>query len=178
MASDASQSAPPKYVHALKGTTNAKSPKPPQAFEYEKTVPDLRCRRRGGQDKYVSAVTLCQYMWTHPTAQQTSLFFDVGMQPLYRYIKRHWGLTFDEFRDKNMWVTRHSLTQKALALALSGNERLLALALKNYCGWSGESKDAEMVDRSVQLRYSLAEPPKHPDPIDSPERDVTDAESA
>lgn len=174
MASDASQSAPPKNASHLKGSTNQSTKQPTQTFEYERTLPDLRCRRRGGQDKYISAETLCKYMWTHPSAQQTSLFFDVGMQPLYRYIKRHWGLTFDEFRDKNMWVTRHALTQKALGMAFAGNERILALALKNYCGWSGEAGPNDQIDRSIQLKYSLTEPPKHPEPP----RDVTDTDTA
>lgn len=174
MASDASQSAPPKYASHLKGSTNGSSSKPPQSFEYEKNLPDLQCRRRGGVQKFVSAVTLCQYMWTFPSAQQTSFFFDVGTQPLYRYIKRHWGLTFDEFRDKNMWVTRHALTQKAIGMAMAGNERILALALKNYCGWSGEVGANDQIDRSIQLKYSLAEPPKHPEPP----RDVTDPDTA
>jgi hypothetical protein len=106
-------------------------------------------------------------MFTYPTAEQTALFFDVGVQTLYRYIKRNYGLTFEEFRDKNRSYTKNILTQKAISLAIEKNNvAALIFCLKNICGWSDNIQVTDTRPNTITLRYSLDEPP-------SPPRDVT-----
>jgi hypothetical protein len=98
-------------------------------------------------------------MWTYPTAEVTARFFDTGTQTLYRWIKRHYGLTFDEFRDKNLSQTKHTLVQKALDMALThSNVRALELCLRNLCGWDAESAQMSPERTAITLRYSLDTP--------------------
>jgi hypothetical protein len=153
MASDASQSA--KF-------------NPP--VDEDDLIPPLLTRKRKGRDSEITAKKLKQFMWTDPTAEVTSLYFDVGIQPLYRYIKRHWGLTFEQFRDKNLQYTRHLLTQKAIDQAVNkNNTAALIFCLKNLCGWRDSVEVTPGAQPAITLRYSLDAPPPPPEPP----RDVT-----
>lgn len=155
MASDASQSAQSKMNPM----------KPPRHH-----IEPLRSRKRRGVYDEIPARKIEQFMWTYPTAEVTALFFDVGFQPLYRWIKRNYGLTFEEFREKNMAHTRHALVQKVLSLALEkDNVRALAIALKNINGWSDAITVQPQHQASIQLKYSLDVSPAPRDVTPEPE---------
>jgi hypothetical protein len=147
MASDASQSAP----------------------KTSSEIPPLQTRKRNGREQWITPQRLQNFMWTYPTAEVTARYFDVGIQPLIRYIKRYWGLTFDEFRDKNMSHTKNLLAQKAIDMALNkDNIAALIFCLKNINGWSDSISVQPGSMSSIQLRYSLDTPP-----TPQPTRDVT-----
>jgi len=170
MASDASQSAPPtsEMIDQLKKAAG-NVPPAPKSFE----PPPLKTRNRNGQANQITAQRLQNFMWTYPTAEVTARYFDVGIQPLIRYIKRYWGLSFDEFRDKNMSHTKNLLAQKAIDMALNKNNvTALIFCLKNINGWSDNISVTAQPTSAVQLRYSLEAPPAQA------ARDVTPEEAS
>lgn len=115
-------------------------------------------------------------MCNYPSAESCKLFFQVGDKTLYRYIKRNYGLTFDQFRERYMLQTRHALIQTALSKALQkGSDRMLELCLKNFCGWDGTGQTIAVSQPVIQLRYSLDTPAHTIPAIDvTPAKDPTE----
>lgn len=80
---------------------------------------------------------LCQY---RPFLSDVSEYLGVSEDTVERYIKKRYGITFAEFRDKKMFRTRFNLTEKALQMALSGNVTMMIFCLKNLCGWADKTE--------------------------------------
>ncbi len=82
--------------------------------------------------------------------------YSISHATLVREIKRLHKMTFDEFRDKRMDMTRFKLVQKAVKMALDGNVTMLIFSLKNLCSW--KDKHESFLSESVsdfQLNYNL-----------------------
>ena len=61
--------------------------------------------------------------------------YDICHNTLVREIERLYSLTFEEYRDEKVDLTRLKLVQKAVKMALEGNVTMLIFCLKNMCGW-------------------------------------------
>jgi hypothetical protein len=83
---------------------------------------------------------LKKLMRMNPTLEDTAAYFDCGTTTVEDTIKQTWGVTFREFRDKNMVHTRLGLQRKAIEKANSGDNTMLIFALKNLCGWSDKNQ--------------------------------------
>lgn len=147
------------------------------ANEKKSTVEDILPKKnKGGRPpKILDMKKLAAFMANYPTAENTALFFEISVKGLYRQIKKETGLSFDQFREKNLIQTRHTLVQKALFRAIQqDSDRMLELCLKNINGWNSTSEPNVPVP-AIILQYSLDVPPEIPEPP----RDVTPpAESA
>jgi len=128
------------------------------------TTKKKRSRRHMGRKaKDIDLHQMEKLMWCHPTLEMTALFFDCSDTLIHRIIKQNYGLTFEEFRDKNKTTVRNWLVQKAIQLALEKNNvQALSLALKNMAGWS-DSVQLSPVGGNINLRYSLDAPPQNPE---------------
>lgn len=109
-----------------------------------------------------------QFMWCNPTLTMTSLFFEVSNSTIEAMIKERYGLSFDEFRSKNIMFTRKTLVQKAVQMAIEkDNVAALIFSLKNLAGWTDNIQMSVQPTQTIQLKYSLDKPPQPPsDPID------------
>lgn len=71
-----------------------------------------------------------------PTLKDTAAFFECSEVTIENTIRKHFNLTFFDFRDQNAVHTRLDLQRKAIEMARSGNVPMLIFSLKNQCGWS------------------------------------------
>lgn len=90
-----------------------------------------------------------------PTLEDCAAFFKVNASTIERTIKRHTKLTFADFREQNMVVTRHSLIRKAIQMAESGNTAMLIFCLKNLCKWSDKHELSSNPDKPFTLAYKI-----------------------
>jgi len=83
-----------------------------------------------------------------PTLEDTAAFFEVSASHIEKYVKKHYGESFSEFRDKRMVHTRFNLIRKAIQKAEAGDNVMLIFTLKNLCGWRDKQPGEE--DKTVK----------------------------
>jgi len=99
------------------------------------------------------------FLQMKPTQEQTAFFFNCSGDTIARYIRDKYDMTFAEFRDQNMVVTRFSLIQQAItqSLAAKPHPAILIFTLKNMAGWTDKvsEKDGENDDEhTIRLSYA------------------------
>jgi hypothetical protein len=147
---------PKRYNHHIK------NPPPPMESRQDYVATD-----GAGKRIDIDYKKLERYMWSNPTLEMTTLFFGISAETIEKTIQERYALTFSEFREKNILYTRNALVQKAIQQALEGNNTALHIfALKNICGWSDSINMNVNTPQSIQLKYSLNEPPKQPEIVD------------
>jgi len=90
-----------------------------------------------------------------PTLVDCAAFFKVNPSTIEKQIKRHTKLTFSEFREQNMVVTRNALIRKALDMAKNGHPAMLIFCLKNLCGWTDKHEVQSNPDKPFTLAYKI-----------------------
>ena len=92
-------------------------------------------------------------MRMNPTLEDTAAFFEVSARTIDRFLKKHFGVTFVEFREQNMVHTRLSLIRKALHRAENGSDTMLIFCLKNLCGWSDKKEIIGSDSSPITIQY-------------------------
>lgn len=85
------------------------------------------------------------------TLEDCAAFFECSTPTIKDWLKREHGLTYTEFKERQMVHTKLSLTQKALELANKGDKALLIFCLKNICGWT----DLPIPQESAEIPRSI-----------------------
>lgn len=73
-------------------------------------------------------------------------YMEVSEDTIQRRLKEEHGMTFTEYHALKMERTAVKLQQKAIEMALSGNNTMMIFALKNLAKWS--DKIEQKVDHS------------------------------
>lgn len=89
----------------------------------------------GPKPKIEDPEQLRSLMRLKPTLKDCAHFFDVSEDTVERCIRKHWDLTFAEFREQNFVHTRMMLIRTAIQKAEKGDNCMLIFCLKNVCGW-------------------------------------------
>ena len=76
----------------------------------------------------------------NPTLEATAHFFECSQSTIENFTKETYGINFSDFREQKAERTRYSLRQKAIDLAVAGDNTMLIFSLKNYCGWSDKTE--------------------------------------
>lgn len=79
----------------------------------------------------------------------------ISYNTLVREIKRLYGLSFEDYRDKKTDLTRLKLAQKAVKMGLDGNATMLIFCLKNLCGWTDRQElkaSHDVTEKSVHAQ--------------------------
>lgn len=85
-----------------------------------------------------------ELMRLQPTLADTASFFKCGERTVEETIRKHFNLTFREFREQRMVHTRLNLIRAATKAALSGNNNvMLIFCLKNLCKWADRQENIE-----------------------------------
>lgn len=83
------------------------------------------------------------------TKPQCAKILDVSEDTIDRRIKEKHKQTFQEYKETQMGLTKISLQQKAIQMALAGHATMLIFCLKNLCEWKD---NPEMVqDSNIQI---------------------------
>lgn len=85
--------------------------------------------------KKIDHEKLKKLMQFKPTLKDCAGFFDCSEDTISRHIEKIEGLSFYEFRDRYLGLTRIKLQQKAIQMALAGDRTMLIFSLKNLSGW-------------------------------------------
>lgn len=64
----------------------------------------------------------------------------ISQDTLARAVEKMTGMTFAEYRDKKVDLTRLKLVQKAVTMAMDGNPTMLIFCLKNLCNWKDKNE--------------------------------------
>jgi len=97
-------------------------------------------RKQGRPKKPVPMDTVDAACQLNATANQVrqilaSQGFIISHDTLVREIERIHKMSFAEYRDQKVDLTRLKLVQKAVKMALDGNVVMLIFCLKNMCNW-------------------------------------------
>lgn len=99
---------------------------------------------------------LKELMRLNPTISDASAFFDVCEKTIELAIRKHYDLTFREFKERHMVHTRLGLIRKAVQKAMSGDNAMLIFCLKNLCRWTDTDGIIESGENGfvIQFNYS------------------------
>jgi hypothetical protein len=86
---------------------------------------------------------LKELMRLKPSLKDTAAFFEVDPSTVEHYIRKHWNVTFSEFREQNLVHTRFMLIRTAIKKAERGDNVMLIFCLKNLCQWRDKLPDNE-----------------------------------
>ena len=70
---------------------------------------------------------------------------DCSIDTVLRRVKEKYDITFAEYRESKLSVTKIKLQQKAIQLGLAGNSTMLIFSLKNLCCWRDKQPDEESI---------------------------------
>ena len=68
---------------------------------------------------------------------------DCSEDTIVKRIKDEYGITFTEYREMKLSVTKVKLIQKAIQKAMSGENVMLIFCLKNICNWRDKQPGEE-----------------------------------
>ena len=99
-----------------------------------------------------------KYMIMGPKLKNTAWFFRCSETTIEDTIRKHYDLTFREFREQRAEPIRDSLQKKAYQMAMQGNATMLIFALKNRCGWSDKQEVNSTVNTpNININYKVVE---------------------
>lgn len=75
----------------------------------------------------------------------------VHQNTIKNHIKARYGLTFTEYQDKKLSVTKLRLVQKAIKMAENGSATMLIFCLKNICKWVDKVENHNIDTSPVQI---------------------------
>lgn len=78
----------------------------------------------------------------NPTLEDTSVIMNLSIRQLTRVIRKHYDMTFVQFRELYMAPIRLKLVDSILQSAFKGNIQAQIFCLKNLCGWT-EKKEVD-----------------------------------
>lgn len=81
-------------------------------------------------------------------------YLGVSRDAIIRRIKEDHGLTFSEYHKLKMEHTATKLQQKAIELALKGNNVMMIFCLKNLAGWADKQEtDVTSNGQALSISY-------------------------
>ena len=83
-------------------------------------------------------VKLNSYLQLMATKKMCASLLDISEDTIERRIKKEHDCTFSEYADTQLAPVKLKLVQKALALAMGGDNVMLIFSLKNICDWTNK----------------------------------------
>lgn len=80
-------------------------------------------------------------------------YLQVSRDTIIRRIKQDHGMTFSEYHKLKMEHTATKLQQKAIEMALKGNNTMMIFCLKNLAGWA-DKQEIQQTTESVVIQYN------------------------
>lgn len=88
------------------------------------------------------------------TKPQCAAMLETSDDTIDRRIKKEYGLTFEQYKETKLGLTKIKLQQKAIQLAVGGNAVMLIFCLKNLCGWK-DRFESEIDMKKLEVTIDL-----------------------
>ena len=75
----------------------------------------------------------------------------VHQNTIKNHIKARHGITFTEYQDRKLSVTKMRLIQKAIKMAENGNATMMIFCLKNICQWQDKIENVNIDTTPIKL---------------------------
>ena len=75
----------------------------------------------------------------------------VHQNTIKNHIKARYELTFTEYSDRKLSVTKLRLIQKAIKMAEQGNATMMIFCLKNICQWQDKIENVNIDTTPIQI---------------------------
>ena len=76
----------------------------------------------------------------------------VHQNTIKNHIKARYGITFTEYSDRKLSVTKLRLIQKAIKMAENGNATMMIFCLKNICNWQDKIENVNIDTTPIQIQ--------------------------
>lgn len=116
-------------------------------------------KKTGRPEAQIEKKRLENLMRLRPSLEEAAYQLAVSVSTLQRFIRKTYGVSFDQFRDQKGGETKLKLVETAIKMAIEkGNVTMLIFCLKNVAGWKDNpTPAAETQDQSFKLNYSKQE---------------------
>ena len=84
-------------------------------------------------------------------------YLEVSRDTIIRRIKQDYDMTFAAYHNLKMEHTATKLQQKAIELALRGNNVMMIFCLKNLAGWSDKQEVKQETTQKIEMIVSTDE---------------------
>lgn len=96
--------------------------------------------KRGSPEAEIDPRQLVLLLRLKPTIRDCAAFFECSDKAIERFIRREYDMTFTEYRERQVFHTKHKLVQKAISKAMEGDNQMLIFALKNLADWTDKKE--------------------------------------
>ena len=107
--------------------------------EYDNAKTPFSWDKLDGLLAYKASLTVCEEI------------LGVHQNTIKNHIKAKYGITFTEYSDKKLSVTKIRLIQKAIKMAEAGNATMLIFCLKNICQWQDKIENVNIDTTPIQI---------------------------
>lgn len=85
------------------------------------------------------------------TKKQCAAILEVSEDTIDRRIKEQKKMTFEDYKETKLGITKIKLQQKAIKMGLDGNPAMLIFCLKNLCGWSDKNEETHTSKIEIKI---------------------------
>lgn len=75
----------------------------------------------------------------------------VHQNTIKNHIRANYGITFTEYMDRKLSVTKIRLIQKAIKMAENGNATMMIFCLKNICQWQDKIENVNIDTTPIKI---------------------------
>ena len=75
----------------------------------------------------------------------------VHQNTIKNHIRARYGITFTEYMDRKLSVTKMRLVQKAIKMAENGSATMLIFCLKNICQWQDKIENVNIDTTPIKI---------------------------
>lgn len=88
---------------------------------------------------------------------QCAALLGTSEDTIERRIKKYFSMTFEQYKETKLGLTKIKLQQKAVQMALTGHPTMLIFCLKNLCNWVDrvDTSNTSEIIKTINLKYAL-----------------------
>lgn len=116
-----------------------KDSSPTVVFEYDESKTPFSWDKLDGLLAFKANLTVCEEI------------LGVHQNTIKNHIKARYGLTFTEYSNRKLSVTKLRLVQKAIKMAENGNATMMIFCLKNICQWQDKIENVNIDTTPIRI---------------------------
>tara|TARA_R100001510_G_C7650100_1_gene207610 strand:- start:189 stop:581 length:393 start_codon:yes stop_codon:yes gene_type:complete len=118
---------------------NKREDKPTVLHEYNIEKTPFSWEKLDGLLAFKANLTVCEEI------------LGVHQNTIKNHIRARYGITFTEYMDRKLSVTKMRLVQKAIKMAENGSATMLIFCLKNICQWQDKIENVNIDTTPIKI---------------------------